>query len=103
MFSFDVSEVELDRVDHYDANLFEFARKNVYNFLLLGLVGIDEVLLAFACRGAVLRISPDGRRQRHGSQGPNRRTGLRPKRISGIPKAVCRKLIRTTDSRAGHK
>ena len=95
--------MELGRADHCDAYLFELARKNVYDFLLLSLVGVDEVLLALACGGAGLRISPDGRRQRHGSQGPNQRSRLRPRCISGIEDAVCRKPIRTTDSRAVHK
>lgn len=62
IFWFDVSGVELDRADHGDAYLFELARKNVYDFLLLGLVGVDEVLFTFACRGGGLRVSPDGGR-----------------------------------------
>lgn len=102
MFSFDVSEVGLGRVDHDDANLFELARKNVYNSLLLSLVGVDEVFLTFACRSAGLRISPDGGRQRHGSQGPNQRRGLETKVHFRIAEAVRWKLIGTTHSRAAH-
>ena len=75
-------------MDHQDAYLFELARKNVYDFLLLSLVGVDEVLLTFACRGARLRVSPDGGRQRHGSQGPEQQCRWRLRYISGFAETV---------------
>ena len=37
----------LGAVDHCDAYLLELARQNVYDFLLLSLVGVDQVLFAF--------------------------------------------------------
>ena len=91
------------RVDHHDAYLFELARENVDDFLLLSLVGVDEVLLAFACRGARLRVSPDGGRQRHGSQGPKQQCGWRPRYISGFAEAVCWRPIRATGPRDAQK
>ena len=75
MRPFNVSEVELAE-DHRDAYLFKFARKHVYDFLLLSLVSVDEVLFAPACRGAELMMPPDGGRHRHGSQGPDERRRL---------------------------
>ena len=57
-------------LDHCDAYLFELARQNIDNFLFLGLVGVDEILLTFTRGGAGMRVSPDRGRHGHGSEGP---------------------------------